>query len=179
MEQVHSYITWAERQFNTTLKAIRSDRGGEFTSKEFDEFLLEKGIERQLSAPYEHEQNGRAERWQRTIEEKANSMLQTSGLTTGFWIFAYQYAVYLYNRTPTKVQGWKTPYEIITGVTPDLSHIRVFGCRAYMHVPKERRIYGKLGAKARNMIFVGYIDGQKAYRLWDSSTHSVVFSSDV
>jgi transposase InsO family protein len=178
LEKFQQYITWAERQFNTKLKAIRSDHGGEFTSKDFDEFLSKLGIERQLSAPYEHEQNGRAERWQRTIEEKANSMLQTSGLSPGFWIFAYQYAVYLYNRTPTKVQGWKTPYEKITGITPDLSHIRVFGCRAYIHVPKERRQLGKLGAKAQDLIFVGYIDGQKAYCLWDPSTHTVLNSSD-
>jgi transposase InsO family protein len=137
LEKFKQYITWAERQFNTKLKAIRSDRGGEFTSKDFDEFLSKLGIEHQLSAPYKHEQNGCAE-----------SMLQTSGLSPGFWIFAYQYAVYLYNRTPTKVQGWKTPYKKITGITPDLSHIRVFGCWAYMHVPKERRQLGKLGAKA-------------------------------
>jgi transposase InsO family protein len=58
LEKFQQYTTWAKQQFNTSLKAIRTDQGGEFTSKDFDESLSKLEIERQLSASYEHKQNG-------------------------------------------------------------------------------------------------------------------------
>ena len=68
------FVAWAERQSERKLKSIRSDRGGEFLGHDFDDFLAERGIERQLSVARSPQQNGRAERWQQTIQQKAEAM---------------------------------------------------------------------------------------------------------
>ena len=79
------------------------------------------------------------------------------------------------NRSPRKLLEWRTPYEALTGRIPDISHFRVFGCRAWAHNNKGK----KLDAKSIPMIFVGYESGSKAYRLWDPKSHRIVISSDV
>ena len=79
-----SYVAWAENQSNRKIKAVRMDRGGEFLSKEFDAFLAERGIERQLSVARSPQQNGRAERWQQTCTNKAEAMRHHAGLSSGF-----------------------------------------------------------------------------------------------
>ena len=78
------YVAWAETQLSRRVKAIRSDRGGEFLSAEFDKYLAEHGIERDLSVPRTPQQNGRAERWQQTIQTKAEAMRHHAGLSQGF-----------------------------------------------------------------------------------------------
>jgi len=99
-EAFKSYKAWAERQLNTTLKCIRSDRGTEFLNTKQKEYLAENGIEHQTSMPYSQQQNGRAERFQQTIVNKANSMRLSAGLSDGFWSYATLAAVHVYNRTP-------------------------------------------------------------------------------
>jgi hypothetical protein len=73
--------------------------------------------------------------------------------------------------------GDKTPQEVWTGKEPSLTHLKVFGCDAYVHVPKENRI--KLDKKAEKCIFIGYKDGIKGYKLWNPETKKVVYSRDV
>ena len=83
--------------------------------------------------------------------------------------------VHVVNRSPRKLLEWRTPYEALTGRVPDVSHFHVFGCRAWVHNNKGK----KLDAKSIPMIFVGYESGSKAYRLWDPKSHRIVISSDV
>ena len=71
----------------------------------------------------------------------------------------------------------KTPQEVWTGKKPSLSHLRVFGCDAYVHVPKEKRT--KVDSKSKKCIFIGYKDGLKGYKLWNPITRKVVYSQDV
>jgi len=71
----------------------------------------------------------------------------------------------------------KTPQEVWTGKKCSLSHLRVFGCDAYVHVPKEKRT--KLDSKSKKCIFIGYKDGLKGYKLWNPVTRKVVYSRDV
>ena len=84
---------------------------------------------------------------------------------------------YLVNRSPSSVLGDKTPQEVWTGKEPSLTHLKVFGCNAYFHVPKENR--SKLDKKAEKCIFIGYKDGLKGYKLWNPETKKVVYSRDV
>ena len=70
-----------------------------------------------------------------------------------------------------------TPHQIWTGNKPSLSHLRVFGCDAYVHAPKDKRT--KLDSKLERCIFIGYKDGLKGYKLWNSETRKVVYSRDV
>ena len=127
--------------------------------------------------PYTPQQNGRAERWNRTFMEKALAMLHHAGLSLGFWQLAVDTAVHVYNRTPTRTLKWKTPMELWSaGHIPDVSYFRVFGCKAYVHIQKEHR--HKLEPNAKEMTFVGYEDGSKGYRFWHSSTRSIVLSGE-
>jgi hypothetical protein len=84
---------------------------------------------------------------------------------------------YLVNRSPSSVLDDKTPQEVWTGKKPSLTHLKVFGCEAYVHVPKENR--SKLDKKDEKCIFIGYKDGLKGYKLWNPETKKVVYSRDV
>jgi len=86
-------------------------------------------------------------------------------------------ACYLVNRSPSLALEDKTPQDVWTGKKPSLSHLRVFGCDAYVHVPKEKRT--KLDSKFERCIFIGYKDGLKCYKLWNLETRKVVYSRDV
>src|SRR5690606_23480010 len=100
------------------------------------------------------QQNGVAERMNRILIEKARSMLHDAKLPLYCWAEAVNTACYVKNRCPTRAVQDSTPYELWTGKTPDLSHLRIFGSIAYMHIPKEKR--RKLDAKSKKCIFVGY-----------------------
>ena len=161
-----TYKAWAERQTGRKLKTIRTDRGGEFLSKEQKRYLQEHGIEHQTSMPYSPQQNGRAKRFQQTIINKAESMRHAAGLSDGFWKHAVGTAVHVYNVTPISKAKFLTPKEMWSGSKPDISHLRIFGCTAYVHVLKGKR--RKLDPKSREMIFVGYENLSKGWQFWDA-----------
>ena len=110
----------------------------------------------------------------KTLMEKARSMLSGTGLGQEFWAEAVETACYLVNRSPSSVLEDKTPHEVWTGKKPSLSHLRVFGCDAYVHVPKEKRT--KLDNKYERGIFIGYKDGLKGYKIWNPETRKVMYS---
>ncbi|KAL7280538.1 hypothetical protein ACG7TL_005470, partial [Trametes sanguinea] len=178
MKAFDSFKAWAETQTGKKIKRVRSDRGGEYLSNEFTQHLLDLGIEHPKSTPDSPQQNGRAERWNRTIVEKAMSMLHHAGLSHGFWQLAVEAAVHIYNRQPMRRLKWRCPITAWDGTVPDVSYFRVFGCKAFVHVQKSKR-EGKLDKKAVEMIFVGYEPGTKGYKFWNPATRSIVVSRDV
>ena len=99
----------------------------------------------------------------KTLMEREKSMLSGVGLGHEFWAEAMETECYLVNRSPSSVLEDKTPKEVWTSKKPSLSHLRVFGCVAYVHVPKEKRT--KLDSKSKKCIFIGYKDGLKGYKL--------------
>jgi len=120
--------------------------------------------------------NGATERNDRTIVECAWSMLKVKNLTNGFWDEVIFTVVYLKKRCPTKILDHKTPFDALYSYKPTLSHLRIFGSKAFSHVPKEDR--RKLDAKAIKCIFIGYCSDHKAYKLFDHCTHKVFTSRD-
>ena len=84
---------------------------------------------------------------------------------------------YLVNRSPSSSLEDKTPQELWIGKKPSLSHLKVFGCDAYVHVPKEKGT--KLDSKSEKCIFIGYKDGLKGYKLWNPVIRKVVYNRDV
>ena len=158
-----TWVSWAERQTNSLLLTVRSDRGGEFMARTFRSFLTQRGIEHQLSVVDHPQQNGRAERFNRTLLEKQNTMRLGSCLPKNLWNFAMEAAVHVYNRTPIRRTSWKTPQELFLGRKPDISYLKVFGSLAYVFIPKDQR-KDKLTPKAEEMIFLGYETGTKGYR---------------
>lgn len=166
-----------ERETESKLKCLRSDNGGEYTSDEFKLYCSQYGIRHAKTVPRTPQHNGVAERMNRTIIEKVRCMLKMSDLPKTFWAEAVQTAVYLINRSPSIPLGLDIPEGAWKGCDPKYSHLRVFGCKAYMHVPKEQR--SKLDSKTTPCVFVGYGDEEYGFRLYDPEKKKVVRSRDV
>jgi hypothetical protein len=107
----------------------------------------------------------------------ARSMLKAKGMPAKFWGEAVTTAVYLLNRSPTRSVEEKTPYEVWHGEKPSVQHIRVFGCVA--HVKTARPMLKKLDDRSTPMVFIGYEEGTKGYRVFNPGTGRVHVSRDV
>ncbi|KAJ9506183.1 hypothetical protein QJQ45_015283 [Haematococcus lacustris] len=151
---IQQVITELETQSGQRCKALRSDNGSEYCNKTVQDWCSSKGIQQQFSAPYCPEQNGKAERLNRTIMQSTRSMLLTSGLPSGHSL---------------------TPWEAFYHRKPNLSALRVFGATAWVFVTAPNR--NKLQAKAVKGVFLGYAVGSKAYRIWVGG--KLVVSKDV
>ena len=126
----------------------------------------------ELTTPYTLEQNGVAERLNRTLTTKIRSMLVGAGLPTKLWGEAAYTACYLSNRTPRHYNDrTATPEEMWTGKKPDLAHLRVFGCVAYAQLAKEQR--GKLDSTSIRGVFAGYTLTSRQYRVYNPETQTV------
>eukprot|EP01018_Ginkgo_biloba_P002375 Gb_15908 [translate_table: standard] len=126
-----------ERQTGLKLKVVRSNNGGEYTSKKFNQYCKDHGIQRQLTVAYTPQQNGMVERMNRTLVEKAKTMMIGRNVPDYLWCEAVCAATYLTNRSPTSTILGKTPEEAWARKKPTISHLKVFGCTTYMHTPKE------------------------------------------
>lgn len=166
-----------ENQSGYNIKVLRTDRGGEFVSKEFNQFCEENGIHRELTAPYTPEQNGVAERKNQTIMEMARSMLQARKVSNHFWAEAVAPSLYLLNISRTRVVMNQTPYEVWHWRKPSVSHLRVFGCVAYALINSQAR--QKLDGKIEKCILIGYCNQSKAYRLYNPSSGKFIIKRDV
>ena len=157
---------------------LRSDNGGEYLSTEFRQYLQSTGIHHELTVPHSPQQNGVAERMNRTLMESARSMINHAGLPDKYWAEAVECAAYIRNRLPTSaLTERKTPFEMWSGRKPNLSHLKVFGCMAYAHIPDSQR--NKLDKKAVKLQFVGYAIQSKGYRLLDERTMKVYIRRNV
>ena len=144
---------------------------------EFVNYMKREGVRHEFTVPKTPEQNGVAERMNRTLVETARSMLADSKLPQKFWAEALSTAVYLRNRSPTKSVADMTPYEAWMGEKPNVEHLLIFGCVVYAHVAKDER--KKLDLKERKCVFLGYGTETKGYRLYDPKSARVFYSRDV
>ncbi|KAD3640743.1 hypothetical protein E3N88_29966 [Mikania micrantha] len=142
------------------IKTLRTDRGGEYYDPVYFQSI---GIIHQTTAPYTPQQNGVAERKNRTLKEMVNSLLSYSGLNDGFWGEAMLTACYLLNRTPNK-KNKITPYELWKKKPPNLNYLKVWGCRAIVRLTEPKR--KNLGERGIDCIFIGYAENSKAYRFY-------------
>lgn len=170
------FKTFVENQTSHKIKVLRTDNGTEYVNKNFGDFLKKHGIKHQKTVPHTPEQNGVSERMNRTILDRTRCMLFESGLSANFWAEAANTAAYLINLVPCRGKQ-QTPEEIWSGIKPDLSHLRVFGSKAMLHVPKVNRT--KLQPKSKECIMVGYSNESKAYRLYDKSKRGTIVGRDV
>ena len=109
------------------IKTLRSDNGGEYTSKEFEDYLKKNGIRHERTVPKTPEQNGVAERMNRTLVETVRAMLSDSKLPKKFWAEALSTASYVRNWSPTTAVKAMTPYEVWKGKKPNVNHLRILG----------------------------------------------------
>ena len=166
------YKAEAEKQLGLHIKELRSDRGGEYLSGEFKSYLTQEGIVSQLSAPGTPQQNGVAERRNRTLQDMVRSMLSYSSLPISFWGYAIETAMYLLNLVPSKTVP-KTPTELWKGRKPSLSHIRIWGAPAHVL----RKDPNKLESRTEVCMFVGYPKGTRGRLFYSPSDKKVIVST--
>ncbi len=142
---------------------------------EFNEYLKEHGIQRKYSCNSPH-QNGIVEKKNMYIVEITCAMLNEKNLPNYFGAEMVANIVYIMNRTPIVVVHGMTPKEKFTGKKHDVSHLKVFGCITYVHVPENEK--SKLNPKVEKCIFIGYLE-QKGYRCFNLSTRKLEVSRDV
>lgn len=127
-----------ERELGELFVCLRIDRGGEFNSKAFEEYCVENGIKRQLIAAYTPQQNGVAERKNRSVINMVRCMLFGMKVPLRFWTEGTQYAVHILNRSPTVILGDVMPTEKWSNHKPSVDHLRIFGCIAFALIPYEK-----------------------------------------
>jgi hypothetical protein len=159
------------------IKTLRTNNGGEYTSKEFIEFYKSTGIRRELTVPHNPQQNGVAERKNRSIEETVKALLNDQGLSMFLWGEATMTTIYVHNRIPHRILKDMTPEEAFSRKKPNVENLRIFGCPIYSHIPKDKR--NKLETSGKKGIFVGYSDSSKAYRIYILEQHKIEVSRDV
>ncbi|GJX11577.1 putative ribonuclease H-like domain-containing protein [Tanacetum coccineum] len=162
------FITEVENQLNHKVKVIRSDNGTEFKNREMDEFCGQKGIKREYSVARTPQQNGVAERKNRTLIEAARTMLADSLLPTVFWAEAVNTACYVLNRVLVTKPHNKTPYELIIGRAPSISFMRPFGCP--VTILNTLDPLGKFDGKAEEGFLVGAFDMKN----WEHAYNSLL-----
>ncbi|KMQ89436.1 retrotransposon unclassified [Lasius niger] len=177
LEEFKAFKALVEKQHDAKIKTIQSDNGREYINKEFDEYLKEQGIRRQLTTAYTPEQNGVAERKNRTLVDSARCLLLQSGLPPSFWAEAIATANYIRNRCPTKKLDGRTPHEAWKGNTPVVSHFREFGCKVFCLDKTFTR--GKFDAKSKEGIFIGYAEQSKGFRIWLPESKKIEITRDV
>ncbi|GJZ16482.1 retrotransposon protein, putative, ty1-copia subclass [Tanacetum coccineum] len=165
-----------ENQTGRTVKKLRTDNGLEFCNREFEQLCIESGIARHLTVAGTPQQNGVAERMNRTLMDKVRCLLIQSGLPKTFWAEATCTAAYLINRSPSTAIEKKTPMEMWSGHPSDYGMLRIFGCVAYPHDKQ-----GKLEPRAIKCVLLGYPEGVKGYRLYrlDGESPKIVTSKNV
>jgi len=170
-------IQLVETQTGNKVKTVRSDRGGEFLGTELTDWLTEKGIQRQMTCSYTPQQNGVAERLNRTLVEGTRALLLQTCANVGLWAELLTAKNYTRNRTAVANRN-VTPWEGFYGRAPDVSHLRVLGSKTYVQLPKQVR-EGKLNAVSELGRLVGYSDVSKAYRVLLNGTTTVRETRDV
>ncbi|KAG7597916.1 Reverse transcriptase RNA-dependent DNA polymerase [Arabidopsis suecica] len=176
-EAFDKFVEWAnlvENQTDKRIKTLRTDNGLEFCNRLFDEFCASKGIQRHRTCAYTPQQNGVAERMNRTVMEKVRSMLSDSGLPKKFWAEATHTASILINKTPSAALNFEIPDKKWSGKAPIYSYLRRFGCIAFVHTDD-----GKLSPRAKKGILIGYPIGVKGYKIWLLEDKKCVVSRNV
>jgi transposase InsO family protein len=163
------FVAWAtthrvsQDHKGAVIAELQSDRGGEYLQKDFDEFLKTHGTVRRLTVHDSPNQNGIAERMNRTLVEHARALLLASSMPERVWAEALRHTAWLRNRTLTKgAPGTKTPHELATNMKPDLSILHEWGCTAYVL----NLGVSKLESKVQEGRFVGYDTESKGYRVY-------------
>jgi hypothetical protein len=173
-----TYKVFVEKQTGNQIICLHDEKGGKFIGNEWDLFMQAESIKREHTVQSTPQQNGRAERKNRTLAEWITAMLNEAKLPASFWGEALQTANFLLNITPScSVAGGKTPFKPCHDRKPNYSILRVFGCRAYAHIGRDKQRSPK--SKALACFFLGYPDNFKGWKLYDPSAQRIVISRDI
>lgn len=176
-DAVKRLINEAELKSKRQVKAIVTDNGTEYTNTDLCKWLIHRGIIHYYSVTYTPEQNGRAERANRTILNGIRTLLGSSGLPEELWAEALNTIVYTTNRVPRSKDPFRTRYELFRGEKPDVRNLKIFGQKAIIRDPSKRE--GKLAPRGDEATFVGYTDRFNTYRFYmDKPVQQVIEACD-
>lgn len=176
LDALKTFIAEVPNQIGLNIRTLRTDNGGEYISNEFKKYCIDNGIKQEFTTPYSPEQNGLAERAWRSNFEMVRSMLLEANLGNQFWSPATFTACYIKNRLVHSATG-KTPYEMLYGKKPDLSHLRIFGSPVIFK--NMDPVIKKLEDRGIKGIFVGYSERSKGYIIWNPKTRKFVVNRNV
>lgn len=167
-----------ENEFNQKIAFLHCDNGGEYTSNSWKHFAQQEGFQIIYTVPHTPEQNGVAERLNRTLFNMARCFLNDSkNLTKQLWAELIRTACYIKNRLPSSSnEHFKSSFEILFNRQPSINHLRVIGSNCYIN--KTGKIIGKLDERAYECILVGY-ESENVFRVYDPLTMMVSRSRDV
>jgi hypothetical protein len=172
-KEVIALLTQLETQTGCVSKNIRSDYGTEFNG--LDAFCRKRGIVHQRTTPYAHAQNGKVERLNRTLQERARAILAETQQPLELWGEALLTSNYVRNLCPTS-NSECTPFQRMFDKVPDVSHLRVFGSECFVLTPKHLR-GGKFAPVSEKGVFLGYQG--KSYRVLLDDRVKLVRPEDV
>lgn len=172
-----NYKKRVEKETGCFIKRIRTDNAKEYVSKEFKNYLEAEGIKKESSVEYTPQQNGVAERANRTLVEMARCMLTQAKLPKSLWAEAINTAAFIRNRCPSKRLADTTPMEMWNKRKPYVGFMRIFGSKVIALNKGPRR--SKFEPKGESYLLVGYSEESKAYRLWKPGTRQVIKRRDV
>ena len=170
------FHVFVERETGKKLKCIRSDNGGEYCGS-FDAYCREQGIKHQRTPPKTPQLNGLAERMNRTLVERVRCLLSDARLPKSFWGEALNTVAHIINLSPTTALQGDVPNRVWYGKDVSYDYLRVFGCKCFVHIPKDER--SKLDAKSKQCIFIGYGQDDFGYRCYDPVGKKLIRSRDV
>jgi transposase InsO family protein len=171
-ENFKIYKEMVENEMDSRIKCLRSDNGGEFTSKEFMDYCNNHGIKRQFSITTTPQQNGVVERKNKTVQEMARTMIMDSKLIDIFWTQVFHTIVHIQNRVILRNNTNKTPHELWKRRPANVKHFRVFGSKCY--IKREDGRMGKFESRVYKGILVGYSSTRKAYKCYNIRLNKVV-----
>ncbi|KAI3690613.1 hypothetical protein L2E82_48745 [Cichorium intybus] len=173
-QKFHKFI---HTQFNRKIKSFQCDLSGEFDNNDFKTFAHTHGLVFRFSCPQTSQQNGRAERMIRRLNDIIRTLLIHAHLPKSFWVEALHSATYLHNILPTKRLNFSTPAFALYGRHPTYDHLRVFGCTCYPNTSATQT--NKLHTRSVKCVFLGYPENFRGYRCYDPSTGKVHLSRHV
>jgi hypothetical protein len=176
-EKFKVFKALTENQTGKRLKAIKSDRGGEFSSWNFKEFCDKHGIKREYTIPRTPQQNGVVERQNRSVQQMARSMMNERNIPQTYWVEAIHTAVHILNKAHLRPHSDKTPYELWFGRPDSIKHFKVFGSKCYIKNNDEN--IGKYDDRVDEGIFLGYATNSKGYRCYNKRQHKLVDCIDI
>ena len=174
---VRAFISYVHTQFHLPILAFQTDNGGEYDSTAMRLLLSSLGTQLRLSCPYTSQQHGKAERILRTVNDCLRTLLIHSAAPLALWAEALATATYLINRRPCRATRSTTPHELLFGVAPSYTELRVFGCRCF---PNTTAVSPhKLAARSTPCVFIGYPADHRGYRCFNITIGRVITSRHV
>jgi histone deacetylase 1/2 len=169
------FLALIQNQFQSTIKALQSDWGGEF--RPFTNMLTDLGIQHRLTCPHTSHQNGTVERKHRQIVEMGLTLLSHASLPLKFWDHSFTQSVYLINRLPSSaIPQFQSPFHSLHNQYPDFTQLKVFGCLCFPHLrPCNKH---KLQFRSSPCVYLGISPQHKGHKCLDS-TGRIFISKDV